>query len=106
MPSVDRLTCYVLAGVLVLPGCGTLPTTERSVDMGLVENLAVAEGCGCVFGQSRSGERNAEYIWVEDIDGNAWINIDGNDVRLSTNDPPPIFASGPREASKVQRVWI
>lgn len=100
MHSAIRLTCYLPAAVLLLVGCGTLPTTERGLNIGRVKNLTVAEGCGCAFGQSGSGDRNARYVWVEDVNGNAWINIDASDVKLSTNDPPPIFASGPWETRR------
>lgn len=73
---------FVLALGIIMTAAQTRP--QRLV--GILKNNAVADGCGCYF-KFRGTPENAErYIFFSSIenDGNqtAWMNIDGQDVKL------------------------
>ena len=72
----------ILITIVVVAPAQTRP--QRLV--GNLKNNAVADGCGCYF-QFRGAPENAQrYIFFSSIeaDGNktAWMNIDGQDVKL------------------------
>jgi hypothetical protein len=48
-----------------------------------IQNSGVVEGCGCYFHSLADGQKGAEkFIFMADVNEDAWMNINGKDVKL------------------------
>jgi hypothetical protein len=57
--------------------------------VGPLEDASMAEGCGCYFSPaSGSGQVKLDQLLLySDTECNAWMNIDGRDVKLTAESP-------------------
>jgi hypothetical protein len=78
-------TSCLLLIILVLSSVSAQKASKRSL-VARLKNNAVADGCGCYF-QYRGTPRNEQYYLffssIEDEEKTAWMNIEGQDVKLT-----------------------
>lgn len=98
MKSVSLGSHIAAAFIFLAFSPNSFGTRLPPIETGTLRDPWVVSGCGCHFAESAAAERRNHYVWAEDFEGNAWINIDGRDLRLRSSDPPPIFENSSKES--------
>lgn len=103
---MSTVTRTILASLVVLVSSPTLiaqpkPTTmsQARLRLGYVKNGDI--GCGCSFARNQTDLRKRRYIYSESMDEPAYINVNGNNLKLY-----PVASSETDGAEKVgQQSW-
>jgi hypothetical protein len=78
--KITTLFLISLLGSLALP---LAAGQNRKLLVGKIKDKSLVEGCGCAFQlPADSKRRNRSYIYSDDLDGTAWMNIDGHDIEF------------------------
>ncbi len=85
------LLILTIVSFLALFGVANSTFAQKKL-VGIIQNNSVFHGSGCYFGKNLKSSR---FIFLSDLEGvgkNAWMNIDGKDVRLRL-----IFNNSPKK---------
>lgn len=81
-----RLSLWLSFAIMLTLGSVSAQNASQRSLVARLKNNAVADGCGCYF-QYRGVPRNQQYYVffssIEDDEKAAWMNIDGQDVKLT-----------------------
>ena len=76
-----------------------MATTQSKFQMGYVKNIEPE--CGCDFARNKSDFNKRRFVYNENIDGVAFININGKNVKLQ-----PVASSKLQRQEKIgNRSW-
>jgi hypothetical protein len=85
MPITSKLRIAILLSVPLL-ACLVPPVTSQQNQRLVVNNIkdkSLVEGCGCNFQLPLDHQRRSrKWVFADDLDGTAWMNIGGSDVRF------------------------
>jgi hypothetical protein len=65
------------------------PVLTAAIKIGVLQDTSVAGGCGCMFSPAsdRGQVSFGRVLFSSDTECNAWMNIDGRDVKLTAEGP-------------------
>jgi hypothetical protein len=90
------------------PGKTSTPAVPQKTLIGNLKNPDVVEGCGCYF-QTPPEEKkknSKKYIYMSDLEETpAYMNIDGQDVKLKIDGTPPRLPDKVRKGFRYSRKY-
>lgn len=86
-------------GMPLISTAQSKPDTRSELKLGYVKNGEI--GCGCSFSLNADDLRNRRYIFSEELDEPAYINVNGKNLKLE----PVDFSEATDEEKVGQRSW-